>query len=136
MTSPLHPGDVLRTFIGNEDVTAFAGRVGVNRVTMSRLLNGLNGISPHMALSLAEVLGTTPEKWLTLQMEYDLWHAKEDRREAESKRQFVTRYISSIVFQSETRPGRTVRLSRYPSTVTANKRDMKRQRPKETRFFD
>jgi antitoxin HigA-1 len=136
MDCPRHPGEVLREQMGTEDVTSFAARVGVNRVSMSRLLNGQNGISPHMALSLADVLGTAPEMWLTLQMQYDLCHAREDRREAASKQPLVGKYIKSIVFKSQSRPGRTVRLTRYPSAVTANKRQMKAKRPIENGLFD
>ena len=105
MGGPKHPGEVLRERIGSRDVTTFAAEVGVNRVSMSRLLNGQNGISPQMSLSLSEILGTTPEFWLTLQMQYDLWHAREDRREAAAKQEHITKYVKSIAFKSETRPG-------------------------------
>ncbi len=131
MACPPHPGEVVRERIGTVDVTSFAAKVGVNRVSMSRLLNGQNGISPQMALSLADVLGTTPEMWLTLQMQYDLWHAREDRREAVS-RQPLKKYFSAIVFKSQSRPGRTVRVTRYRSAVTANKRNMRKERPTGT----
>jgi antitoxin HigA-1 len=136
MNCPPHPGAVLREHMGTADVTAFAARVGVNRVSMSRLLNGQNGISPHMALRLAKVLGTDPEMWLTLQMQYDLWHAREDLREAASKRQFVNEHISGIVFKSQSRPGRTVRVNRYHAAVTANKRRMKGQKRTEAGLFE
>jgi addiction module HigA family antidote len=122
--------------MGTTDVTAFAAKVGVNRVSMSRLLNGQNGISPHMALRLAEVVGTAPEMWLTLQMQYDLWHAREDFREAAGKQQLVKEHVSAIVFKSQSRPGRTVRVNRYPAAVTANKRRMKGQKRTETGLFD
>jgi addiction module HigA family antidote len=89
MVPPRHRGDILRERMGTVDVTAFAAKVGVNRVSMSRLLNGQNGISPQMALSLADVLGTTPEIWLIFQMQFDLWHAREDRREAASRQPLI-----------------------------------------------
>jgi addiction module HigA family antidote len=98
--------------MGTVDVTSFAATVGVNRVSMSRLLNGQNGVSPQMALSLADVFGNAPESWLTLQMNYDLWHAREDRREAACRQPIVKEYISAVVFKSQTRPGRTVRVTR------------------------
>lgn len=135
MHSPPHPGEVLRKRIGTMDVTAFAAKIGVNRVSMSRLLNGQNGISPQMALSLADVLGTAPEMWLTLQMDYDLWHAREDRREAAS-RQPLNKAFRSVVFSSASRQGRTVRLTRYPSALTANKRNMKKTKPITKGLFD
>jgi addiction module HigA family antidote len=123
--------------MGTVDVTAFAAKVGVNRVSMSRLLNGQNGISSQMALSLAEVLlGTTPEMWLTFQMEFDLWHAREDRREAATRQPLIKDHISAIVFESQSRPGRTVRVTRYPSAISANKREMKDERTAEISLFN
>lgn len=126
MDCPPHPGEILRERLAKIDVTSFAAQVGVNRVTMSRLLNGQNGVSPHMALSLAEALDTTPEMWLTLQMQYDLWHAREDRREAASRQSLVRGHVSALVFKSQSRPGRSIRVTRYPASLTANKRKMRR----------
>jgi antitoxin HigA-1 len=40
-------------------------------------LNGKSGISPEMALRLSKVFGRTPEGWLRLQLQYDLWKAKQ-----------------------------------------------------------
>ena len=42
------------------------------------LLNGKSGISPEMALRLSKVFGRTPEGWLKLQLQYDLWKAKQN----------------------------------------------------------
>jgi addiction module HigA family antidote len=134
-TAPLHPGEILRKLIKINDIKAFASKVGVSRVSMSRLLNGQNGISPQMALSLGDVLGTNAEKWMSLQMEYDLWHAREDRREALSQREHVKGWVSAIVFKSQTRPGRTVRINGYPTAISANKRKMKEDTVKEPKLF-
>jgi len=37
------------------------------------LLNGRSGISSEMALRLSKVFGRSPEGWLKLQVQYDLW---------------------------------------------------------------
>jgi addiction module HigA family antidote len=42
------------------------------------LLNGKSGVSPEMALRLSKVFGRTPEGWLRLQLQYDLWKAKQN----------------------------------------------------------
>jgi len=34
-----------------------------------------------MALRLSEALGTSPELWLGMQMQYDLWQASKKRRQ-------------------------------------------------------
>ena len=61
-------------------VEALAKRLGVGRVALSRLLNGATGISPEMALRLSKALGTSPEFWYGMQVNYDLWQAKKKFR--------------------------------------------------------
>jgi len=51
--------------------------LGVSRKTFSALLNGKSGISPEMALRLSKVFGRTPEGWLKLQLQYDLWQIEQ-----------------------------------------------------------
>jgi addiction module HigA family antidote len=48
------------------------------RKTLSTLLNRKSGISPEMALRLSKVLGRTPEGWLGLPIEYDLWKTRQN----------------------------------------------------------
>lgn len=49
--------------------------LGVTRKTLPMLLNGHRGISAEMALRLGKAFGTTPEFWLNMQCNYDLWNA-------------------------------------------------------------
>ena len=77
MYNPAHPGEVLRDYLGETDVTSLAERLRVARTTLSRILNGHAGISASMAIRLSEVLpNTSPEFWLKMQMNYDLWEAR------------------------------------------------------------
>jgi addiction module HigA family antidote len=80
MYDPAHPGEVLREQIGEMPVTKLAEHLGVSRVTLSRLLNGNAGISAPMALKLSEALGTSPELWLNMQTQFDLWKASREKR--------------------------------------------------------
>jgi len=80
MHNPPHPGSVLKEYLGPLSVTDAARHLGVTRVTLSRLLNGVAGMSAEMALRLSEALGTTPELWLGMQTQYDLWQASRKRR--------------------------------------------------------
>jgi antitoxin HigA-1 len=67
MHNPPHPGEVLRDGVFTDSaisVTDFAQRLGVTRVTLSRMLNGKAGISADMALRLAAALGGTAQSWL------------------------------------------------------------------------
>ncbi|MGH8692767.1 MAG: HigA family addiction module antitoxin, partial [Burkholderiales bacterium] len=48
----------------------------VSASTLHRILTGASGISPKMALRLAKALGRSPESWLAMQYNHDLWQAK------------------------------------------------------------
>ncbi len=80
MFDPPHPGTVLRDYIDSVSVTAAALHLGVTRAALSRILNGNAGISAEMALRLSEALGTSPELWIGMQSQYDLWQASKNRR--------------------------------------------------------
>lgn len=75
MFDPPHPGTVLKDYLGSVPVTTAAAHLKVTRATLSRILNGKAGISAEMALRLAEALGTTPELWIGMQSQCDLWQA-------------------------------------------------------------
>jgi addiction module HigA family antidote len=80
MHNPCHPGEVLKEALSEISVTDAARRLGVGRVALSRLLNGATGISPEMALRLSKALGTSPEFWYGMQVNFDLWQAKKKFR--------------------------------------------------------
>ncbi|MBI9083968.1 MAG: HigA family addiction module antidote protein [Desulfobacterales bacterium] len=75
---PTHPGAILK-----EDylvplaitITDMAVMLGVSRKTLSKILNENGAITPDMALRLSRAFGTTPDLWLNLQKNYDLWKA-------------------------------------------------------------
>jgi len=83
---PTHPGAVLR-----EDViiplrltiTEAAKRLGVNRRTLSALLNCKSSLTPEMAVRIGKATKTTPESWLYMQAKYDLWNAEENFSDVE-----------------------------------------------------
>ncbi len=77
--NPPHPGEVLRDGVFADTgitVTAFAQRLGVTRVALSRVLNAKAAISADMAVRLAKALGGSAASWLHMQANYDLWHAE------------------------------------------------------------
>ena len=80
MFDPPHPGTVLRDYLVQVSVTTAALHLGVTRAALSRILNGNAGISAKMALRLSEALGTSPELWIGMQSQYDLWQASKNRR--------------------------------------------------------
>jgi addiction module HigA family antidote len=62
-------------------VSEAAAQLGVDRTTLSKVLNGRAAISPAMALRLERWLGRdhggAAEVWLAQQAAYDLWRARQ-----------------------------------------------------------
>ena len=56
-------------------ITELAGKLGVSRKTLSKIVNEHASVTPDMALRLSQAFNTTPELWLNLQRNYDLWYA-------------------------------------------------------------
>lgn len=81
MHNPAHPGEVLHEYLPEGmSVTEAARRLGVSRQTFSALLNGRAGVSAEMAIRLAAAFGTSAEMWLSMQVAYDLWVARQQPR--------------------------------------------------------
>ena len=53
----------------------FAERIGVSYPRLNELIHGKRGVTPDTALRLARVLGMSPDFWLGLQQDWDLWRA-------------------------------------------------------------
>lgn len=80
MYNPPHVGEIIKEMYMEPldlSVTEVAEGLGVTRKSFSELINGHSGISPIMALRLAEAFNTTPEYWLNLQQQYNIWQAKQ-----------------------------------------------------------
>lgn len=79
MHNPPHPGEVIRDLCLEPlgiSINRAALALGVSRKTLSELLNGHSRITTEMALRLAIAFDTTPESWLSQQMQYDLWQTR------------------------------------------------------------
>lgn len=77
---PTHPGvifklDVLEPL--NLTVTDAAKKLGVTRKALSEVLNEKASLSPDMAVKWALATKTSPEVWMNLQKNLDLWYAKQ-----------------------------------------------------------
>lgn len=76
---PTHPGKIIK-----EDyllplsisIKDMASTLGISRKTLSKIINERGSITPEMALRLSRAFETTPDLWLNLQKNYDLWQAK------------------------------------------------------------
>jgi antitoxin HigA-1 len=80
MHNPPHPGEVLKEYLGDISITEAASRLGVNRVTLSRVVSGHSGISADMAYRLSSAFGTSAEMWAGMQLQYDLYKASKVKR--------------------------------------------------------
>ena len=79
MHNPPHPGDFIeKTYLEGLDVSrrAIAQMLDVSPSTFNRLIRCESDVSPEMAFRLSKTLGRSPESWLAMQAQYDLWNAK------------------------------------------------------------
>lgn len=93
MHNPVHPGEIVREECLKPlslSVTAAAEGLGVTRKALSDLLNGHTGVSPEMAIRLEKVFGSTADTWLGMQMQYDLWEARQRSDKITVKKRFAT----------------------------------------------
>lgn len=79
---PAHPGRILKNLylspLGISN-TKLAETLGVSRKAISQIVNERKAVTPDMALRLSVALpNTSPEFWLNLQKNYDLWQAARD----------------------------------------------------------
>lgn len=78
--NPAHPGEVIRELClapVNLTITETAAALGVTRKAFSDLVNGHSGVSPEMAIRLEKAGWSTAAHWLKMQMQYDLWRARQ-----------------------------------------------------------
>ena len=80
MYNPPHPGEFIReVYLDPFHFSArqVAAKLRVSPSTFNRILNGESGVTPEMALRLAKTLGRSPESWLAMQHNHDLWQARQ-----------------------------------------------------------
>lgn len=97
MHNPPHPGEVVKkSLIDNTglSVTQAAKHLGVQRVTLSKLINGKSGISPEMAIRLSKALNTSSKMWADMQSMYDLAQAEKLRSKLNVKPIVINNQIS------------------------------------------
>ena len=73
---PPHPGEFLREDYLPEcglSVAELAKHLGVSRQSVNELVHERRAVSTDMALRLGKLFGTTPQYWLNLQHNVDLW---------------------------------------------------------------
>ncbi len=77
---PTHPGEILREDFMMDyglSVAQLSAMLGVSRQTVNDVVRCRRAVSPEMALRLSRVFSTTPQFWLNLQRNVDLWDSFE-----------------------------------------------------------
>lgn len=80
MHNPPHPGEFIADIylepngISGRELSA---KLDVAASTLSRILKGTSRVTPEMALRLSKAIGRSPESWLLLQDNHDLWLARQ-----------------------------------------------------------
>jgi antitoxin HigA-1 len=80
--APPHPGETIREDVLGPlgmSVNQLAKALGITATRLNEIVRGRRGITADTALRLARYLGTSPEFWLGLQLEYDLRIARHER---------------------------------------------------------
>lgn len=80
MHNPPHPGETLREDVLPTlglTVKAFAEHLGFSREALSRVLHGRAAVSPDLAVRLEMAGISTARLWLTIQVDYDIWQARQ-----------------------------------------------------------
>lgn len=79
---PTHPGEILRyEFLEPLNLTQqqLADAIGVTRVRVNELILGKRSITPDTAFRLARFFNTTPDFWIGLQTNVDMWETLRTR---------------------------------------------------------
>jgi addiction module HigA family antidote len=83
---PIHPGEILDEHYIKPlklNLQKLADRLGIARNTLFKIRSGEASVTPSIALSLAEAFDTTPQLWLNLQINYDLWVNEQEHMQVE-----------------------------------------------------
>ena len=88
MANPPHLGELIRESMEDMgwNVTETAARLGCERGTLSRLLNGKAGVSANMALALEDIGWGAADHWMRMQASYELAQARRERAAPEAQK--------------------------------------------------
>lgn len=86
---PTTPGEMLlEEFLKPRGMSQveLAARMDVPVQRVNTIVNGKRGITAETAILLSEALDTTPEFWMGVQADHDLWHALRKRAASKVRR--------------------------------------------------
>ena len=74
---PTHPGEILNEeFLKPLEISQsqLAEAIGVSFRTINELVNEKRNLSSEMAIKLSKYFGTSPELWINLQTQFDVYY--------------------------------------------------------------
>lgn len=80
MQNPPHPGQIIKSAYLEELGLSYrdiAELLDVSASTVGRIVTEKSSVTPEMAVRLSKSLGRSPESWLKLQYQHDLWHVQQ-----------------------------------------------------------
>jgi len=85
---PTHPGEILKEeFLVPYEMTQshLAKALGTSFRAINELVNEKRGITVEMSLKLSKYFRTTPQLWLNLQNQYDLYKVAKKKKDVINK---------------------------------------------------
>ena len=73
---PVHPGEIIREeYLKPLGLTQqqLANALGITRVRINEIILGKRSVTPDTAFRLSKYFNTTPDFWINLQMNVDMW---------------------------------------------------------------
>jgi addiction module HigA family antidote len=80
---PTHPGEIIRyEYLEELNMTQqqLADSIGITRVRINEIVLGKRAVTPDTAFRLAKYFNTTPEFWIGLQINFDMWNTLRKRK--------------------------------------------------------
>ena len=80
---PTHPGEIIRyEYLDELNMTQqqLADSIGITRVRINEIILGKRSITPDTAFRLSKLFNTTPEFWIGLQTNFDMWNTLQKRK--------------------------------------------------------
>jgi antitoxin HigA-1 len=78
--APTHPGELMREILEEHlklPIAEAARRLGISRPSLYAVLNGASAVTPEMALRFSRLVGGTPDLYVQMQANRDLWLAEQ-----------------------------------------------------------
>ncbi len=80
---PTHPGTMLAEIVipatgKTKTKTEIARLLRVSRQTLYTICEAKQAVTPALAVRLGKLFGNGPALWLSMQADYDLWHAERE----------------------------------------------------------